>query len=137
MKARAGASRITSRADRLCSSSTVGIGDRTATGSWPRTQEPWDRFVNEGVSLAGISVDPIENNRAMVEKLLLPFPLLSDPDGRVIKEWDVWNDNDGGIAKPSIFAIRSDGSIGWAYVGRDFADRPTDDELFNSLRGGD
>jgi peroxiredoxin len=93
--------------------------------------------VNEGVSLAGISVDPIENNRAMVEKLLLPFPLLSDPDGRVIKEWDVWNDNDGGIAKPSIFAIRSDGSIGWAYVGRDFADRPTDDELFNSLRGGD
>ena len=93
--------------------------------------------MSAGVSLAGISVDPIENNRAMVEKLLLPFPLLSDPDGRVIKEWDVWNDNDGGIAKPSIFAIRSDGSIGWAYVGRDFADRPTDDELFNSLRGGD
>jgi peroxiredoxin len=93
--------------------------------------------VNEGVSLAGISVDPIENNRAMVEKLLLPFPLLSDPEGRVIKEWDVWNDNDGGIARPSIFANRSDGSIGWAYVGRDFADRPTDDELFKSLRGGD
>jgi peroxiredoxin len=96
----------------------------------------WDRFVTEGVSLAGISVDPIENNRAMVDKLLLPFPLLSDPEGRVIKEWDVWNDNDGGIAKPSIFAVRRDGSIGWAYVGRDFADRPTDDELFESLRGG-
>jgi len=96
----------------------------------------WDRFVTEGVSLAGISVDPIENNRAMVDKLLLPFPLLSDPEGRVIKEWDVWNENDGGIAKPSIFAIRKDGSVGWAYIGRDFADRPTDDELFESLRGG-
>lgn len=96
----------------------------------------WDRFVTEGVSLAGISVDPIENNRAMVDKLLLPFPLLSDPEGGVIKEWDVWNENDGGIAKPSVFAIRRDGSIGWAYVGRDFADRPTDDELFESLRGG-
>jgi peroxiredoxin len=88
------------------------------------------------VDLAGISVDPVENNRAMVDKLLLPFPLLSDPEGRVIKEWGVWNDNDGGIAKPSIFAIRRDGSIGWAYVGRDFADRPTDDELFESIRGG-
>jgi len=88
------------------------------------------------VSLAGISVDPIENNRAMVEKLMLPFPLLSDPEGRVIKEWDVWSDTDGGIAKPSIFAIRRDGSIGWKYVGRDFADRPTDEELFNSIRGG-
>jgi peroxiredoxin Q/BCP len=96
----------------------------------------WDRFVKEGVNLAGISVDPIENNGAMVEKLLLPFPLLSDPEGRVIKEWGVWSDTEGGIAKPSIFAIRSDGSIGWTYVGRDFADRPTDDELFNSIGGG-
>ncbi len=83
----------------------------------------------------GISVDPVENNRAMVEKLLLPFPLLSDPDGRVIKEWGVWTDTEG-IAKPSIFAIRKDGSIGSEYVGHDFADRPTDDELFNSHRGG-
>jgi peroxiredoxin len=88
------------------------------------------------VSLAGISVDPIANNVAMVDKLLLPFPLLSDPDGRVIKEWGVWTDGEGGIAKPSIFAIKSDGSIAWEYVGGDYADRPTDDELFNSLRGG-
>jgi peroxiredoxin len=96
----------------------------------------WDRFNREGVNLAGISVDPIENNQAMVEKLLLPFPLLSDPEGRVIKEWAVWNDSEA-IAKPSIFAIRKDGSIPWAYVGRDFADRPTDDELFSSIREGD
>jgi len=88
------------------------------------------------VSLAGVSVDSVEQNRAMVEKLLLPFPLLSDPEGRVIKEWGVWTDGEGGIAKPSIFAIRGDGSVAWEYVGRDFADRPTDDELLNSLRGG-
>ena len=88
------------------------------------------------MSLAGVSVDSVEQNRAMVEKLLLPFPLLSDPEGRVIKEWGVWTDGEGGIAKPSIFAIRGDGSVAWEYVGRDFADRPTDDELFNSLRGG-
>ena len=88
------------------------------------------------MSLAGISVDPVENNHAMVEKLLLPFPLLSDPDGRVIKAWGVWSDGEGGIAKPSLFAVRADGSLAWRYVGRDFADRPTDDELFNSVRGG-
>ncbi len=88
------------------------------------------------MGLAGISVDPIENNHAMVEKLLLPFPLLSDPEGRVIKEWSVWNESEA-IAKPSIFAVRKDGSIVWAYVGRDFADRPTDEELFSSIREGD
>jgi peroxiredoxin len=96
----------------------------------------WDRFIQGGISLAGISVDPIENNLAMVDKLLLPFPLLSDPDGRVIKEWGVWTDGEGGIAKPSIFAIKNDGSIAREYVGGDYADRPTDDELFNSLHGG-
>lgn len=73
----------------------------------------------------------------MVEKLLLPFALLSDPEGRVIKEWDVWTDAEGGLAKPSIVAVRKDGSIAWKYVGQDYADRPTDDELFDSLRGGD
>ena len=84
----------------------------------------------------GISVDPIENNQAMVDKLLLPFPLLSDVEGDVIKTYGVWNENDGGVARPSIFAIRKDGSVAWNYVGRDYADRPTDDELFASLRGG-
>ena len=73
----------------------------------------------------------------MVEKLLLPFPLLSDPDGTVIKEFGVWTDGEGGIAKPAIFAIHTDGSIAWSYVGADYADRPTDDELFTSLKGGD
>lgn len=96
-----------------------------------------DRFETEGVEVAAISVDPIENNRAMVDKLLLPFPLLSDPDGRVIKECGVWTDGDGGIARPSIFAIRKGGEIAWSYVGVDYGDRPTDDELFASLRGGD
>lgn len=89
------------------------------------------------MSLAGISVDPVENNHAMVEKLLLPFPLLSDPDGRVIKEWGVWSDGEGGIARPSIFAVRKDGAIVWRYVGVDYADRPTDEEVFDSLKGGD
>ncbi len=93
--------------------------------------------MSEGVGLVGISVDPIDNNRAMVEKLLLPFPLLSDPEGTVIRQWGVWTDGEGGIAKPSIFAVRQDGSIAWRYVGTDYADRPTDEQLFESLRGGD
>jgi len=88
------------------------------------------------VHLVGISVDPVANNQAMVDKLMLPFPLLSDPEGRVIKAWGVWTDGDGGVARPSIFAISRDGSIAWRYVGQDFADRPTDEELFTSLHGG-
>ena len=73
----------------------------------------WDRFEAEGVTMAAIVVDPDENNRAMVDKLLLPFPILSDPEGRVIREWDVLNPAEHDIAKPAIFGIRRDGSVAY------------------------
>jgi len=90
----------------------------------------WDRFAAAGVSMAGISVDSDEKNRAMVDKLLLPFPLLSDPESKVIREWGVLNQAEGDIAKPAIFGIRRDGAIGYRYIGEDFTDRPDDVELF-------
>ena len=94
----------------------------------------WDRFEAEGVDLAAIVVDPEENNRAMVDKLLLPFPILSDPESRVIREWDLLNAAEHDIARPAIFGIRSDGSITYRYVGGDYTDRPSDEELFAGLK---
>jgi peroxiredoxin Q/BCP len=90
----------------------------------------WDRFEQAGLQVAAISVDSMEQQRAMVEKLLLPFPVLSDPEGEVIRTWGVWTDAEGGIARPSLFLLRPDGSIAYSYVGSDYADRPSDDELF-------
>ena len=94
----------------------------------------WDRFEAEGVTVAAIVVDPEENNRAMVDKLLLPFPILSDPESRVIREWDLLNAAEHDIARPAIFAIRRDGSISYRYVGVDYTDRPDDEELFAGLK---
>jgi peroxiredoxin len=94
----------------------------------------WDRFEAEGVAVAAIVVDPEENNRAMVDKLLLPFPILSDPDARVIREWGLLNAAEHDIARPSIFGIRRDGSIAYRYVGEDYTDRPDDEELFAGLK---
>jgi peroxiredoxin len=96
----------------------------------------WERFTSVGLQVAGIVVDPVANNKAMVEKLVLPFSILSDPEARVIHEWDVWNQHDGGVAKPSLFLVRPDMSIGYSYVGTDFADRPTDDELWEAVGRG-
>jgi len=93
----------------------------------------WERFTSGGLAVAAICVDTVEQNAAMVDKLLLPFPVLSDPDGEVIKAYDVWNPNEGGIAKPSLFLVLPGGSIAYRYVGRDFADRPSDDELFAAV----
>ena len=82
--------------------------------------------------MAGISVDPPDHNAAMVEKLALPFPLLSDPQGALSRAYGVW-DEEGRIAVPAIVLINKTGTVRWLYAGHDFADRPGDDTLFRAI----
>jgi peroxiredoxin len=93
----------------------------------------WDRFERAGLQVAAIVVDEPSKNLAMVEKLLLPFPILSDPEAKVIHAYEVWNPGDGGVAKPALFLVRPDSTVAFEYVGTDFADRPDDDELFAAV----
>jgi len=69
----------------------------------------------------------------MVEKLLLPYSLLSDSEGEVSRRYGVW-DEEGQIARPAIFVLDGEGVVRYAYIGRDFADRPGDDEVHAALR---
>lgn len=83
--------------------------------------------------VAAVVVDPVERNRAMVDKLGLDFPILSDPDGRaVIRPLGVWN-ADRGIARASVFVVRSDGTVGWADVGVHPADRPVASDIAEAV----
>ncbi len=67
-----------------------------------------------------------------MEKLSLPFPLLADESAAVISAWGVYDER-AQIAKPAIFVIGRDLSIPYRYVGRDFADRPPNEELYAAL----
>ena len=71
-------------------------------------------------------------NLAMVSKLVLPFPMLADPDAAVIAAYGVYREGEQ-RARPAAFAIGRDLSIAYRYVGRDFADRPLTNELLNAL----
>jgi hypothetical protein len=68
----------------------------------------------------------------MVGKLLLPFPLLSDPRGELIKRYGLWDEEDG-VAVPSILVVDRSAEIRYLYIGSDFADRPGDEEVFATL----
>lgn len=86
--------------------------------------------------IAGISVDPPDNNAEMSEKLELPFPLLSDARGELSKLCGLWN-ADEGVAVPSIIVVDRAGKIRYLYSGNDFADRPGDAGIFEALDGLD
>ena len=79
-----------------------------------------------------MSVDPPSHNKRMVEKLDLPFPLLSDARGSLAKRCDLWNDKEG-VAVPAIVGVDRGGMIRYLYAGHDFADRPGDDEVLGAL----
>ena len=72
----------------------------------------------------------------MVGKLLLPFPLLSDPRGDLIKRYGLWDEEEG-VARPSILVVDRSREIRYLYSGSDFADRPGDEEVFAALEGLD
>jgi peroxiredoxin len=96
----------------------------------------WDSLERAGLQVAAICVDTVEQNRAMVDKLLLPFPVLSDADAAVIEPWGVLNAAEKGIAKPALFLVQPDRTVAYRYVGQDFTDRPTDEELFAAAAAG-
>lgn len=93
-----------------------------------------DEFEGRGIQIVGISVDPPSNNAAMVGKLQLPFPLLSDPEGELARHVDLWDAGEN-LAVPSVVLVDQSGEVRYIYRGSDFADRPTDEEVFDALKG--
>lgn len=77
----------------------------------------------QGVGLAAISVDDPADSRALAERLSLPFPILSDPDARVIAAYGVQMEGQT-LAVPATFVVRPDRTIAWSYVGDAVPDRP-------------
>ena len=96
----------------------------------------YGEFERRGAQVAGISVDPPENNSRMVGKLLLSFPLLSDPRGDLARRYGLWDEEEG-VAAPSIVVLDRSAEIRYLYCGSDFADRPGDEEVFAALDGLD
>ena len=92
----------------------------------------FEEFEGRGVQLAGISVDPPPNNARMVGKLLLPFPLLSDPEGEFARLCGLW-DAEEDVAVPSIVVVDQSVEVRYLYSATDAADRPRDDEVFPVL----
>ncbi len=93
----------------------------------------YEAYTRRGATVAAIVIDAPEQNAAMVEKLAVPFPILSDPDGEgAIKRCGVW-DEVGQMATPAIIVLGPDGHEAYRYAGVDFMDRPNDDEALAAL----
>ena len=85
--------------------------------------------MERGVSLAALSTDDLEDARKMAELSGARFPILSDEDGAVARDYGVYNLLDDGVAAPSAFIITPEGRIVWRFVGESISDRPAVEEI--------
>ena len=93
-------------------------------------------FERWGAQVAGVSVDPPGDSARLVGKLRLPFPLLSDPRGELIRRLGLWDVREG-VARPSVIVLDRSGEVRYLYSGGDPADRPDEREVFAALKGMD
>lgn len=93
----------------------------------------YGEFERRGAQPAAISVDPPAHNARMVGKLMIPFPLLSDPRGEVARAYGLWNEREN-LAVPAVVVVDRSGKVTYLHEGSDFADRPPDEEVFSAVK---
>ena len=90
-------------------------------------QHRLSEFDARGIRVVGISVDPPDVNRRHSQKLGYTFPLLSDPDAKIIRRYDVLHSAAGpkgtDIARPAEFLLDSNGVVRWVNLTENIAVR--------------
>jgi len=98
----------------------------------------------EAVRLWAISVDSPDQSRELAASIAgdgrgkIPFPLLSDPQHRVIDQYGLRDDRytrlgHDGIPYPAVYVIDRRGRLAWARVERDYTKRPATREIRAAL----
>lgn len=95
-----------------------------------------DRIHAAGAEVIAISTDDDARQAGMFERWPTPHVLyVSDPGGEhYLRPLGLFDPEErGGIGLPAMLVYAPDGSVAYRYVGRDFADRTTDAELFDAV----
>ncbi|GAB4200062.1 MAG: hypothetical protein Fur0023_03050 [Bacteroidia bacterium] len=53
-------------------------------------RDNYQKFLDAGYTVYGVSADSIESHKKFIEKYQLPFSLISDTDKNIIRAYDVW-----------------------------------------------
>lgn len=91
----------------------------------------WPDITATGASLVAISSQDMESHRRFAADRGFPFPLLADPDGRVIAAWGL--EGPFGLARRASFVVDGGGIVRHAFVSRTGATYHTGADLAGRL----
>ncbi len=55
-------------------------------------RDQWNELQNKGVLVFGVSKDSVDSHKKFADKFSLPFPLLSDPEKKMIEAYGAWGE---------------------------------------------
>lgn len=101
---------------------------------------------DEKVRLYAISVDPPDVSKSFAEKIgsdgkgKVNFPLLSDPEHKIIDEYGLRDPayqgtKYFGIPHPTVYVIDKTGKVAWAKIESNYRFRASNDEIRAALNG--
>jgi peroxiredoxin Q/BCP len=80
-----------------------------------------ERFAGKNAQVLGVSMDDLDTQKRFAQSLKLPFPLLADPKGEVVREYGVEGPG-GAYAQRVTFVIDADGKVSKVLEGKDALD---------------
>ena len=102
-----------------------------------KLQNAKERFERQGIKLAAISYDSPAILTDFAARHKIEFPLLADPDSRIIRSFHVLNDKakgmNKGMAHPGFFFIDSGGVIREKYFEATYTNRFTPNNVIGKL----
>jgi peroxiredoxin len=80
-------------------------------------RDHYDAIGAAGADVVALSVDPPERSEALRRALRVPFPILSDAQHRLVRDWDIYNPRErGGIARHAVFIIDPGRTVRYSQV---------------------
>jgi len=96
-----------------------------------------ERFEKQGIKLVGISYDSVEILKYFSDRRKIDFPLLSDPDSKIIRRYQVLNSEavgpNAGMARPGYFFIDPNGVIREKFFEAKYRERLTGNSVISKL----
>jgi peroxiredoxin Q/BCP len=107
-------------------------GDETlvCTRQLCSVRDNWARYQETGAEVVGINTDSIEKHRSFAANHDLPMRLLSDSDGRVVRDYEMRNVLG---TRRGVVVIDKDGYIRFRQVVLPIF-RPSDEEVLDAIR---
>jgi peroxiredoxin len=96
-------------------------------------QSNYQQFQERQTEIIALAVQDVAQAQNMAQITGVPYPILADPDHRIVDAYGVYNLLGDGVATPAVFIIDKAGQIVWSYIGQNINDRPSSQTILENL----